>query len=186
MNRSPPVPIIPSLGSLADQTPTNSSSDTGPTPRVLGPQPEPYLVDTQILLDVLDGAVRTIFSVALTLSAARNLTTGPGTVRLDHALDEIDHLVRELRHTALNVHRPTPTHAGAGLAPPAGTTPANLAPDLVDQAAGALTEVDAVLIGLWNDAVTDTSADPNARESITNTARLMRTAKNTLTRPAPI
>lgn len=186
MTRSPPVPTIPAVGSLADPTPTDGSSDIEPTPRVLGPRAEPDLIDTQMLLDVLDGAVRGIFSVALTLSAARSLTEGPGAARLDQALDELEDLVRELRHTALNAHLSTRTRARAGLAPPPSDTPTNPALDLVDQAAGALTEVDAVLIGLWNDAVTDTSAGPNARESITNAARLVRTAKNTLTSPALI
>jgi hypothetical protein len=185
MTRSPPPPTIPAVGSPADRTPT-IDSDTGPIPLGLGPHAEPDLIDTRILLEFLDSAVRGIFSVALTLSAARNLTEGPATTRLDQALDEIDDLVRELRHTALNAHLPTPARARAGLAPPPGSTPADPAPDLVDQAASALTSVDAVLIGLWNDAVTDTSADPNARECITTAARLVRAAKKTLTNPALI
>jgi hypothetical protein len=177
MTRSPPAPTIPALESLTDRTPTNGNSDTGPTPPALGPQPEPDLIDTQILLAVLDGALRAIFSVALTLSAARNLGEGPVTARLDQALDEIDDLVRELRHTALNAHLPSRTRARPGVELPLSSTSAEPAPDLVDQAAGVLTEVDAVLIGLWNDADADTGADPNARESITTAARLVRLAK---------
>ena len=185
MTRSPPTPTIPALGSLADRTPTNSS-DTGPTALALGPQSEPDLIDTQVLLEVLDGAVRAIFSVALTLSAARNLTYGPATARLDQALDEIDDLVRELRHTALRAHPATRTHARAGVEPPPSCTPAKPALDPADQAAVALTAIDAVLIGLWNDDAAATGADPNTRESITNAARLVRLAKNTLTAPALI
>lgn len=117
MTRSPPAPTIPALRPLTNQTPTNST-DTGPTPLVPGPQPEPDLIDTQLLLEVLDGTVRAIFSVALTLSAARNLTNGPATTRLDQALDEIDDLVRELRHTALSAHLSTPTRAWAAVSRP--------------------------------------------------------------------
>jgi hypothetical protein len=127
MTGSPPAPPIPAVGSLADRAPTIGSSDTGPTPLALGPQAEPDLIDTQILLEVLDSAVRGIFSVALTLSAARNLTEGPATVRLDQALDEIDDLVRQLRHTALNAHLP-PRVPGQGASHPPAAHPQSRPP----------------------------------------------------------
>ncbi len=185
MTRPPPSPTIPIARSRADRAPTVGNGDT-PTARAVGPQPEPDLIDVQVFLEVLDGAVRGIFSVALTLSAARSLTEGPGAARLDQALDELDDLVRGLRHSALSAHPSTRPHARAGVDPALSSSPAKQAPDLVDQAADALTEVDAVLIGLWNDAVTDTGADPDARECITDAARLVRVAKNTLTAPALI
>lgn len=157
MTRSPPAPHSRcSDRSQTGHRPTDGNGDTAPTPRVLGPQPEPDLIDIQVLLEVIDGAVRGIFSVALTLSAARNLTKGPATTRLDRGLDEIDDLVRGLRHTALDARLPTRTRAPAGIKPPPRITRATRASDLVDQAAGALTDVDAVLIELWNDAVAAT------------------------------
>lgn len=174
MTRPPPAPTIPVARSLTDRAPIDGDDDIAPTPRALGPQLEPDLIDAQIFLEVLDGAVRGIFSVALTLSAARSLTEGPGAARLDQALDELDDLVRGLRHTALSAHLSTSTNAQEGVEPALSSTPAKQAPDLVDQAAGAPTEVDAVLIGLWNDAVADRGAGPNARERITDAARAPR------------
>lgn len=123
MTRSPPAPMIPAVGSLADPTPSDGNGDTGPTPPAVSPQAEPGLIDTRLLLEVLDGAVRGTFSVSLTSSAARNLTEGPATARLAEALDELDDLVRELRHTVLNAHLPSPRVPGQGSRHPPAAHP---------------------------------------------------------------
>jgi hypothetical protein len=116
MTRPPPAPTTPVVRSLADAAPTErDDGDTGPTLLDPGPQPEPDLIDTQIVLDVLDGAVGGIFSVTLTLSAARSLTEGPGAARLDQALDELDDLVRGLRHAALSAHLSSRTRVREGV-----------------------------------------------------------------------
>jgi hypothetical protein len=112
MTRAPPAPTIPVLGSAADRTRTDGKRDARPTPSGLGSQSEPDLIDAQISVRVLDGAVRRIFSAALAVSAARSLTEGPVSARLDQALDELDDLVRELRHAALVAHLPTPRDFG--------------------------------------------------------------------------
>jgi hypothetical protein len=107
MTRPAPPPTIPALGSAADRTRTDGRRDARPTPSGFGSQPEPDLLEPQIPLHVLNGAVRGISSAALALSAARTLTEGPVTARLDQALGALDDLVRELRHAALVAHLTT-------------------------------------------------------------------------------
>jgi hypothetical protein len=141
-----------------DRTRTDGKGDAIQTPSGSGSQPEPDLLDAKILLHVLEGVVRGIFSAALAVSAARSLAEGPVTARLDQALDELDDVVRELRHTALVSHLPTHTrprpHAEPG---GSGTSPAEPTPDLVDQATGALTDADAVPVRLGSDAARGSS-----------------------------
>lgn len=182
MTRPTPAPTTPRPGSNPSRTTTGGNGDAGPPPSSRGSRPGPTVTDHQIPLEVFDGVVRNVFSVALTLSAARSLTEGHVGARLEGALDELDDLVRELRHTALaHVRVDTPSRSGVGPAERSTLAPSRPSPDLVEQAAHALTDVDGVLLRLWTDAVADSPHDPNARDRIVSAAQLVRLARAALT-----
>jgi hypothetical protein len=182
VTRPTPAPTTPRPGSNASRTTIGGNGDVGPAPSSRGSRPGPTVTDHQIPLEVFDGVVRNIFSVALTLSAARRLTEGRAGARLENALDELDDLVRELRHTALaHIRVETPSRPGVGPTERSTFASRRSAPDLVEEAAHALTDVDGVLLRLWTDAVADTRHDPNARDRIVSAAQLVRLARAALT-----
>jgi len=181
----PRPPTASRLGSSAYRARTEGNGDAGRAPSTLGSPPAPALTDWRTPFEVLDGVIRSIFSIALTLSASGSLTEAHAGASLENALEELDDLVRELRHSAFATHLPAGTPPLVGVQPAERrTTAAESALHLVDQAAHALTEVDGVLIRLWTDAVVDTDHDPSARERIVNAARLVHLARVTLTATA--
>jgi hypothetical protein len=137
-------------------------------------------MERQLPLELADRVVRDIFSVSLALASARSLSEGLAAARLDDAIDELDGLVKELHRAALGALRPSgkqprPVEPGNG-----NTSATRTGPDLVDQAASALEQVDAVLVRLWTDAVGDTT-QAGARERITYATRLVRLGRISLT-----
>lgn len=185
MTRRPRPPTSSRRGWSAYQSRTDGNGDAGRASSTLGSRPAPALTDWRTPLEVLDGVVRSIFAIALALSASRSPTEGHAGASLENALEELDDLVRELRHPAFAAHLRADTPRRGGVEPAERRTPAaEPALHLVDQAAHALTEVDGVLIRLWTDAVVDTGHDPSTRERIVNAARLVRLARVTLTATA--
>jgi hypothetical protein len=98
-------------------------------------------------LDLADGAIRDIFSVALVISSARSLSLEPAAARLDVALDDLDGIVRALRRLALTCY-PTDSIAPVKDRPDQAMS-ATAEDALVAQASDALARVDSTLTRLW-------------------------------------
>jgi hypothetical protein len=130
-------------------------------------------------LDLADGAIRDIFSVALVISSARSLSLGPAAARLDVALDDLDGIVRALRRLALTCY-PTDSIAPVKDRPDQAMS-ATAEDALVAQASDALARVDSTLTRLWADAVAVDGHGSSARESIADATHLVRQARLTLT-----
>ena len=134
----------------------------------------------QLSLELAGRVARDLFSVSLTLSSARSLSEGLASAQLDEAIDELDGLVQELHLAAVDQLRTNGTQSRPSVEPVNGNTSATKAdPDLVEQAANALTQVDGVLVRLWIDAVADTG-HADARQRITDATRLVRLGRISL------
>lgn len=131
-----------------------------------------------------DRVARDLLSVSLTLSSARSLSEGLASALLDEAIGELHGLVQELQRAAVHALGPNGTQSRPGVEPVNGNTSAAKAdPDLVQQAANALTQVDVVLFRLWIDAGPDTG-DAGARDRITDATRYVRLGRNSLSATA--
>jgi hypothetical protein len=147
-------------------------------------QPERVVAERRVSLQLADRVVRDIFSVSLALTSARSLSEGLAAARLDDAIDELDGMVRELHRAALDALCSNGRPSRPGVERGNGNASATKAdPDLVDQAASALRQVDRVLVRLWSDTVADTG-QARARERITDATRLVRLGRISLTDPA--
>jgi hypothetical protein len=142
-------------------------------------QPDPAPADCQLCLQLADRVVQDIFSVSLTLAAARSLNGGLASARLDQAIDDLDGLVRGLRHTALAAQPRDSSWSRPNLEPSSSDSSSEAEP-IVEKAADALLQVDRLLVGLWTDAVAS-DAPPSTREGITEATRLVRHARIAIT-----
>jgi hypothetical protein len=179
---TPARTAAPPLGASADRTRTaaRGHSEVEPAAPARRSQPELVSAEYELPLEMADRVARDLFSVSLALSSARSLSEGLASARLDEAIDELDGLVQELHWAALHAPRPNGTRSRPGVEPVNGNTSATKAdPDLVEQAANALTQVDGVLVRLWIDAVADTG-HADVRERITDATRLVRLGRISL------
>jgi hypothetical protein len=134
--------------------------------------------------DVLDRILRRVFAASLPLASARSMTNGNVAARLDEAIAELDDLVSSIRHTALSAHTAHSVDIEAVRQGPGPTGDGHDGPNLVDEAARAIEQLEALLGALWVDAIAGTDGDPSQRDRIGNAARLVRLARRTLTASA--
>jgi hypothetical protein len=183
MTTTTPAPTAaPLLGASANRTRTAARGygDVEPAAPSRRSQPELVSAENELPLEMADRVARDLFSVSLTLSSARSLSEGLASACLDEAIDELDGLVHELHRAALDGLRPNGTPSRPGVEPVNGNTSATKAdPDLVEQAANALTQVDGVLVRLWTDGVAETG-HAGARERITDATRFVRLGRISL------
>ena len=69
--------------------------------------------DERIAQDLHDTVLQSLFSIGMSLQAARASVTGPGVARIDGAVESLDGVIREIRNTIFRL--PGRTREGSGL-----------------------------------------------------------------------
>jgi hypothetical protein len=143
----------------------NSSPDP-PSRLLLAPPGHPDR-DTALALSLAEDVVGSIHRAALALACAQSMSDGAGAVQLRNAIEELDHLVHQVRRSVRTYLEPAP---GAW----------QIADDLLEVSVLSLRRTERDLDTAWAEVMGDGSAVHHDGDEIARATRLVRRARRSL------